>query len=847
MVTKINACWLVAMLALPVLAQPGPELLATLPDFKVELVLKADKERHGSWICVARDPQGRLLLGGQRGQPVTRVTIADGKVTKEEDLKLGISETMGMLFAFDSLYINGGGNAGGKNVYGLWRLPVQGDTFGAPQLLREWKGGPGEHGVHGMVLGPDQKIYVVCGNFVGVPEDLSPASPHRNYADDRILPRAEDGNGFGANKKGPGGFIVRMDKDGKNIEMFSAGQRNTYDIAFNPDGELFGYDSDMEWDWGTPWYRPIRVFHATSGADHGFREGSAKWPDYYADSLPATVDIGIGSPTGVGFGTGAKFPAKYQRALYVLDWSYGRISAVHLTPRGSGYVGTWENFVAPASLTNKDIKKTPLNVTDVVIGGDGALYFTIGGRSTGSALYRVSYTGKENTAPDSGHDVAGAKERALRHQVEAFHGRVDAKAIDTAEPLLASDDPFLRNAGRVAIESQPVEQWKDRALKQSNPDVALQELLALARCGGKEARDEVIQAVLKVAADSPGRRLGQLRVIQVAVARHGRPSDELSKAIVAQLNPHYPAGSFELNRELSQVLLALDAPATVEKTIKLLLAATIQEEQVSYIHDLRTISNGWTPELRKAYFSWFINKERSKQHAPATVEWFTVAGRGYGDGSSYARFLASFHKDAQKNLPPDEAKTLEPILVAYITPPPRKKPTKVRTAVIKQWKVADLEPMLASSTKGRNFERGKEVFEAAQCALCHKFGDAGGATGPDLTAVSSRFTRKDILESIIEPSKVISEQYQSTIVYLKDGDAIDGLLLEENDKRLMLQVNPLKPEKREIPKAEIDMRKPSKLSAMPPDLVNILTADEIMDLIAYLESGGKKDHAVFKN
>jgi hypothetical protein len=173
------------------------------------------------------------------------------------------------------------------------------DQYDKVEFLREWKGGSGEHGAHGIVLGPDKKLYVVCGNFVEVPTDLISSSPHKNYQDDRVLPRAEDGNGFGAGKKPPGGFVVRMDENGKDVELFGAGQRNTYDIAFNGDGELFGYDSDMEWDWGTPWYRPTRAFHVTSGADHGFREGTAKWPEYYQDSLPATVNIGVGCPTGV--------------------------------------------------------------------------------------------------------------------------------------------------------------------------------------------------------------------------------------------------------------------------------------------------------------------------------------------------------------------------------------------------------------------------------------------------------------------------------------------------------------------------------------------------------------------
>ena len=137
-------------------------------------------------------------------------------------------------------------------------------------MLREWHGGAGEHGAHGIVLGPDKMLYTVCGNFTDLPTDLAASSPHRNYADDLVLKRAEDGNGFGAGKQPPGGFVARMDLDGKNPELFSAGQRNTYDIAFNADGELFGFDSDMEWDWGTPWYRPIRVFHSVRGGDQGF-------------------------------------------------------------------------------------------------------------------------------------------------------------------------------------------------------------------------------------------------------------------------------------------------------------------------------------------------------------------------------------------------------------------------------------------------------------------------------------------------------------------------------------------------------------------------------------------------
>ena len=93
----------------------------------------------------------------------------------------------------------------------------------------------------------------------------------------------------------------------------------------------------MEWDAGSPWYRPTRICHAVNGGEFGWRNGSGKFPSYYADTLPAVVDIGPGSPTGVISGSGAKFPSKYQSAIYALDWTYGSIWAIHLKPEGSSY------------------------------------------------------------------------------------------------------------------------------------------------------------------------------------------------------------------------------------------------------------------------------------------------------------------------------------------------------------------------------------------------------------------------------------------------------------------------------------------------------------------------------
>jgi putative heme-binding domain-containing protein len=206
------------------------------------------------------------------------------------------------------------------------------------------------------------------------------------------------------------------------------------------------------------------------------------------------------------------------------------------------------------------------------------------------------------------------------------------------------------------------------------------------------------------------------------------------------------------------------------------------------------------------------------------------------------------HADAVKSLSDAEKKALNDVLAAYTPPQERARQRAAAAAprrVVKNWTMNEALPLLADAGKGRNFNRGKQAYEAAQCLACHKFGNDGGSGGPDLTAISSRFTRRDILESLIEPSKVISEQYQNTAVVKKNGDTVVGRLLEETNDKLVLQPDLLKPDKVEVKKADVQRRVASKLSPMPEGLVNVLTKDELLDLIAYLESGGRRDHPVF--
>ncbi|MBI4324926.1 MAG: c-type cytochrome [Chloroflexi bacterium] len=819
----------------PPAATPA-ETLALLPGFKVEL-LRSAEAGEGSWVSMAIDPKGRLIISPQEGTGnILRVTLDPaGRLEKLEKIDLPVGSAMGLLYAFESLYVSGAGPKG----LALYRLrDTNGDDrYDEVQFLRKFDGAGGEHGSHGLVLGPDKMLYYVHGNFVKLPADLSTDSPHRHYAEDQLLPRGEDGNGFGVGIKPPGGFVVRMDPEAKRCELFAAGFRNAYDIGFNSDGELFTFDSDMEWDWGMPWYRPIRINHVVSGGDYGFREGTGKWPAHYPDSLPATVDIGVGSPTGVKFGTGSAFPPKYQKAFFVMDWSYGRIIAVHLTPKGSTYSGTAETFV----------KGKPLNVTDLEFGRDGAMYFTTGGRGTQSGLYRVTYVGPRPSNPPPAAELPAENEaaqaRALRHKLEPFHGKKDPAALDFAWPHLNSDDRWIRYAARIAVESQPVELWQRRALEEGRSNAALTALLALARLGQPGLQPDLLEALSRLSPEalSETQKLEALRVLSLAFIRMGRPEAEIARQVVAALEPLYPAQNEKLNRELSQLMIYLEAPGVVAKTLALFEAALTQEEQIHYLFHLRTLKSGWTMEQRARYFNWFNRSREGLQHPAEVIKWFLDAGREYNDGASFPKFIAYFRKDALATLTEQERAELAPMITEQ-TPAAR---SVAQRGFVKDWKVEDLLADLDQVGKGRSFQKGKEAFAAAQCVTCHRFGNEGGSVGPELTAISSRFTRRDILESILEPSKVISEQFQNMNLYLKNGDDVTGRIVEETEQKVVLVTNALTNDRTEVKKADIEKRVVSQVSAMPEGLAYVLAKEEILDLLAYLESSGKADTAAF--
>ena len=815
--------------------------------FQVELIHKVAKADEGSWVGLTVDDLGRLLACDQYGglYRLTPPAIGSKDAAKVEKLAAEINGAHGLLYAFGSLYVMVNEQ---PHTAGLWRLR---DTKGTGQfdektLLREIKG-RSEHGNHSIALSPDgQSLYLASGNSTTAPEPLEHTRLPRPFADDQVLPRLGRGGAFSDTE--PHAYTCKVSPNGKRFEMVAAGLRNHFDIAFNALGDLFTFDSDMEWDAGTPWYRPTRIYHLVSGGDYGFRESSGKLMEYCPDIVPPVINVGPGSPTGVVSGKGAKFPAKYQHAIFACDWTYGTLYAVHLTPEGAGYTGKLEEFV-----TGK-----PLPLTDAVIGKDGAMYFAIGGRRTQSAVYRVTYVGNDSTAPAA--PPVETPEHKLRVELERLHDQgTGPEAIEKAWPHLGHPDRLVRYAARVAIERQPAKLWADRALKQKEPWAALESAVALARMGGKERQNELLALLnaFDFAKLTAPQQLALVRAYEITLARSGAPTRDSLAQTTARLDALFPAKSNDLNRELSHTLVALGAPSAVAKTLRLMTYARdepvswLSEErmtrndrygpkflrtgesrphvqQIAYAYGLRAAQTGWTPELRRTFFSWFAS----------TAPW--------QGGNQFRGFLDQMRAEALTHVPDAaERKTLEAL--SKFAPPAVAENVKPPVGPGRNYTTDDIFAFAKDGLRQRNFARGRELFSAAACLNCHRFGNEGGGVGPDLTGSGSRYTLRDLIENLIEPSKVISDQYESSILTLKDGTTVTGRVTAEEAGKLLVAANAFAPgDHTELKLTELKSRKPSPISLMPEGLLNGMNQSEILDLLAFLLSAGDPRSAVFR-
>ncbi|MCA9234938.1 MAG: c-type cytochrome [Planctomycetales bacterium] len=802
--------------AAPAYAADATADLRVPPGYQIEKVYAPPLAAQGSWVAMTVDERGRLIASDQDGA-LYRLTPgplgAPASRTKVEKIPLEIGMAQGLACLDGQLYVMVNGLRGAISS-GLYRLSdsTGDDQYDRVEQLRVWQGA-GEHGPHAVKPGPNGKsLYVLCGNATRLPMMDGTLVPNF-WREDRLLPALFANQFEAGNFETTGAWVARIDLESEELTLHATGMRNPYDFAFNADGELFTFDADNEDDMGMPWYRPTRVCHLPSGVDMGWRATDGKWPDYYIDSLPPAVDVGPGSPTGLAFGNQTKFPAPYNEALFAGDWALGKIYAIHLRPEGGGYGGTFEQFASGA----------PLAVTALAVRPqDGALYVLVGGRKSESAVYRIYWKGGaphgEATAPPlptSEQAATAAAARSVRHELETFHAGTHPDAVPKLWPHLASRDPAVRSAARIALEHQPLQSWGEQALNEPDPRRRIAALAALARVSNPAVADVWTESLSQVAWESltAEDQLDYVRAAQLGVLRL-EPSPAARQKLLAKLDPHFPANRRELNQELGPLLTRLEAPGILPRLLEVLAAATTFGEGVDPARSLSTISTGWTLPQRRQMLAWF-----DKAAGQAT------AGNFKSLTEIRDRFIETFTKSEQTAL---ERELALPFVQKTAAVAVEQRP------FVREWTLDQAIDAVEQAPGERDRENGKRLFAAAQCSQCHAVAGAGAAVGPDLTGVGGRFSVKDILKSIVTPNDTISDQYQQTL-FIVNGMAIVGRVSNLNEGNLLVSTDMLDSSRYvSFHRDDIEEQRPSEVSVMPSGLLNTLTAEEIADLVYYL-------------
>jgi len=351
-----------------------------------------------------------------------------------------------------------------------------------------------------------------------------------------------------------------------------------------------------------------------------------------------------------------------------------------------------------------------------------------------------------------------------------------------------------------------------------------------------------------------GQQLGALRAYALAFVRLGAPDEAMRRGVLAELDHLLPSGSQEVDTELVRVLTYLGSTTVVPKTVALIegrteaalpgwaeliqrndgygrpiatmLADMPPTQAIHLAFLLRNATEGWTLPLRRSYFSFFV--EAAEHHG----------------GMSFRGFLTNMRQDAELKLSGPERRSLATLLGQPLIAPPPADVTPPKGPG-RDWTHAEAVASIEEPLRGRSFKRGKSLYHAAQCGACHRFAGEGGAIGPDLTTVRNKFSVADLLEAMVEPSKVISDQYASHIVADHDGRVAEGLVVEE-EGRVVVYPTGVAAEPVVFEAEEVAVRKVSTLSQMPEGLLDELSEEELRDLVAYLLSGGDKRDQVFR-
>jgi putative heme-binding domain-containing protein len=830
------------------------------PGFHIQRV--ATQEQSGGSYDLCFDAQGRLLVGD--GNAVRRLKDKDGNGVYDgyEVIATGLGPRgpQGLLVWGDRLYAVGGD---GLQLF-------EGYESGGPLVHRGRLGAElntgGDHDAHTIFRGPDDHIYLMAGNGSGIRDRL-----HITETNSPVMFERE-------------ASVFRISPDGKKWECIGSGGRNPPSLGMNYLGELFSFDSDMEWDVGLPWYRPVRLNHWVIGGDQGWQEVGA-YPPYYIDCLPGILEVGRGSPNWGVFYEHYLFPAKYRGSFLVCDYRWkresndqysttGRLVAFFLKRAGAGWRATMETLARPKpNGRDKNGKRIQFALVDIDVAGDGDLYVS----DHNQGIWRITYDGPNEGGRKGELDpwevsAMDAWRAGLRGDVtslvrflrdkDPFVRRRAAEALtrwsvpEARAPLIeALNDPerLVQYVAMCALAHHPLSEWLDQAVAKKHPQTQMRALVAgtIRRETIPEPKvQEVVRSLLTSKLSSED-QLDLLRVIAL-----------FPKAAGADVERFLLAGFPDSDRNVRWEKVRLMGEFRVAKAFAPLLRELETEtNHVTQFHIAQAtarLRSGWTADEERRLLNWFLATQQGwfAQFAGKGVEfpafWQTVLtdfaanhreafmgasnkidlaslmGTVFIDSLAVERLTALSEKETSPEIRKKIVRALKKFPGAAVS-----EPAPVAKAAEKPEE--EIHKFILAA-KGGDATRGAKVYEALQCNSCHGGGVTPGREGrffgPDLAGIAQRLTKAELADALVYPSKRVEDRFKGVEIEFTDATPLTGFITAQDADAVTLAD---REQVHRIPRSKIRSINPQSSSLMPDKLLNRLSSDELRDLLAFLE------------
>lgn len=695
----------------------------------------------------------------------------------------------------------------------------------------------GDHTTNGIRMGVDGWLYIGNGDY-GTPE----------------------GKGIdGSTVVLRGGGVLRVRPDGTELELFASGLRNPFDIAIDPQLNLFTRDNTND---GGGW--DTRVSQLFQNAEYGYPRLFANFSD---EIMPTLGVFGNGGGTGSLYIEDEAWPDRWNRSLFTGDWGRSGVFYHPLKSDGATFQLSQETFATIARATGMDLDASGNLYVASWWSGEASVHvgphvgFVTRLTPKGSTLREFpNLSGKSSSelvellcSPNAvarfhvqgellkrGDAVADALSQVCRNDDFPLGGRIAAlfalkqiQGTESHEVLksLTTDTAIREFAIRALTDRKTQLDGLDAEffvsfLSDDSPRVRAQAVIALGRLGDVSVASEIIPLARQAGEERPNAAKANAEQVIPHLALRALLELNAVDACVAALDGSNRRAALRVLRSMHSVravdglIAKLGTQRNLDKRNELLVT-------LIRLYQLETPYDGSWWGIRPDTTGPFYDPTTWEQSERIAAVLKTAMKEA--DAETAKRLGAELvrHQVRLSGLAPmAEAPAIEekPIVIDPVDP---QDPNQLGNMPYS-------ELLTRARTMNGDAKAGAAVFTSRSCSACHTSAAGQKPVGPHLADIGKRYTPAELIESILKPSEKIAQGYETQAFLTDSGRVITGFVTSEKGQEITVRDS--QGITHRVPRNQIEERNRQTTSAMPNGLVGSLTIKEFADLIAYLQS-----------